>query len=276
VKKLVTIILAGALLLFLVAGCGNNTVTGSDPKTGTKTEEITIAGSTSVQPISEAINEAFKEKNPNIKVYVQGGGSSAGIKAAQEGTANIGSSSRELKKEEAGLTETVICKDGIAITVNTKNAVNDLSIEQIKKIYGGEITNWKEVGGADQKINVVTREVGSGTRTAFEELVMGKQAISDKSIVQNATGSVRTAVAGDPNAIGYISLASINETVKAVTVEGVKVSTDNIINGTYKIQRPFLYLTKGAPTGASKTFIDFVMSTEGQSIIKQEGLVSVK
>lgn len=262
-----------------LAGCGNSSTPKTDSNANTppaQSAEITIAGSTSVQPISEALAEEFMTKNPNIKVNIQGGGSSAGIKAAQEGTANIGSSSRELKSEESGLTETVICKDGIAITVNTKNAVNNLSVDQIKKIYTGEITNWKEVGGADQKINVVTREAGSGTRGAFEELVMSKQNINDKAIVQNSTGAVRTVVASDPNAIGYISLAGLDQTVKAVTVEGVQVSTDNIINGTYKIQRPFLYLTKEAPAGAVKTFIDFVLSAEGQSIIKQEGLVSVK
>jgi phosphate transport system substrate-binding protein len=150
-----------------------------------------------------------------------------------------------------------------------------LSVEQIKKIYSGAVTNWKEVGGADRKITVVTREAGSGTRGAFEEIVMNKEKITDSAIVQNSTGAVRTVVVGDPNAIGFISLASLDDSVKAVSVEGVQVSTDNILNGSYKIQRPFLYLTKEAPAGAVKTFIDFVLSAEGQSIIKQEGLVSV-
>jgi len=273
-KKLLTIILAGALILAF-SGCGNNA--GSSKSNDQQTQkEITIAGSTSVQPISEALAEAFMSKNSNIRVNVQGGGSSAGIKAAQEGTADIGSSSRELKSEEKGLTETVICKDGIAVVVNKNNTVKDLSTEQIKKIYTDEITNWKELGGADQKINAITREAGSGTRGAFEELVMAKQSIIDKAIVQNSTGAVRTAVSADTNAIGYISLASLDETVKAVTVEGVQVSAENILNGSYKIQRPFLYLTKEAPTGAVKTFIDFIMSDEGQRIIEEEGLVLVK
>jgi len=280
IKKLLTIALAGTLVLSLV-GCGNNSSQQSGnqqtPAPAAQNEEITIAGSTSVQPISEAVAEAFMSKNPNIKVNVQGGGSGAGIKAAQEGTADIGSSSRELTNEEKGLTETVICKDGVAIVVNTKNTVKDLTIEQIMKIYKGDTTSWKQVGGSDQKINVVTREAGSGTRGAFEELVMGKNnKISDKAIVQNSTGAVRTAVAGDPNAIGFISMASLDDTVKAVTVEGVQVSAENILNGTYKISRPFLYLTKEAPAGAVKTFIDYVMSAEGQSIIEKEGLVLVK
>ncbi|UWG98617.1 phosphate ABC transporter substrate-binding protein [Dehalobacter sp. DCM] len=268
-KKLLILILAGILALS-VSGCGNS-------GTAQQQATITVAGSTSVQPISEALAEAFMEKNKDIKVNVQGGGSGAGIKSAQEGTADIGSSSRELKSDEAGLTETVICKDGILVAVNPQNTVSDLTLEQIKKIYSGDITNWKEVGGADQAINIVTREAGSGTRGAFEELVMGKDtAISDKAVVQNTTGAVRAAVAGDANAIGYISMASIDDTVKVITVEGVAGNAENVINGTYKIQRPFLYLTKGEPAGAVKTFIDFVLSEEGQSIIEQEGLVLVK
>ncbi|WP_368293336.1 phosphate ABC transporter substrate-binding protein PstS family protein [Dehalobacter sp. TBBPA1] len=277
-KKLFTLILVGILALAFT-GCGSKDSTSQSDQQQAQTEsaEITIAGSTSVQPISEALTEAFMAKNPNIKVNVQGGGSGAGIKAAQEGTADIGSSSRELKPEETGLTETIICKDGVAIVVNSKNAVKDLSIEQIKKIYSGKITNWKEVGGANQTINVITREAGSGTRGAFEELVMGKDnPISDKAIVQNSTGAARTSVAGDVNAIAYISMASIDDTVKAVTVEGIEANAENVLNDSYKIQRPFLYLTKAAPAGAVKTYIDFVMSDEGQSIIQKEGLVLVK
>ncbi|RJE47512.1 MULTISPECIES: phosphate ABC transporter substrate-binding protein [unclassified Dehalobacter] len=277
-KKRLAIVLIGVLALAF-SGCGSNESSSQSNGQQAQTEsaEITIAGSTSVQPISEALAEAFMAKNPNIKVNVQGGGSGAGIKAAQEGTANIGSSSRELKSEEKGLTETVICKDGIAIVVNAQNAVTDLNLEQIKGIYSGKITNWKKVGGADQTINVVTREAGSGTRGAFEELVMGKDTvIIDKAIVQNSTGAARAAVTGDANAIAYISMASLDDTVKAVTVEGVKASAENILNDTYKVQRPFLYLTKEAPAGAVKTYIDFVMSNEGQSIIEKEGLVLIK
>jgi phosphate transport system substrate-binding protein len=277
-KKLFTLIFVGILALAFT-GCGSKDGTSQSNQQQVQTEsaEITIAGSTSVQPISEALAEAFMAKNPNIKVNIQGGGSGAGIKAAQEGTADIGSSSRELKSDETGLTETVICKDGVAVVVSTKNEVKDLTIEQIKKIYSDKITNWKEVGGANKTINVVTREAGSGTRGAFEELVMGKDnPISDKAVVQNSTGAVRTSVAGDENAIGYISMANLDDTVKAVTVEGVQANAENILNGSYKIQRPFLYLTKEAPAGAVKTYIDFVMSDEGQSIVEKEGLVLVK
>ncbi|NPV26307.1 MAG: phosphate ABC transporter substrate-binding protein [Firmicutes bacterium] len=273
-KLLVVIGLIFSVMLTLVVGCGTSSQSESDKS---KVTEITIAGSTSVQPISEVLAQAFMAKHPEIKVNVQGGGSTAGIQAAKTGTANIGSSSRELKSEEKGLVETMICKDGIAVVVNPKNEVKNLTIDQIRKIYKGEITNWKQVGGADKEINVVTREAGSGTRGAFEELVMGKDnPISSKAIVQNSTGAVRTTVAGDVNAIGYVSLASLNESVKALSVDGVEPTVENVKNGTYKISRPFLYLTKEPPAGAVKTFIDFVMSPEGQSLIQKEGLVLVK
>ncbi|MFA6808792.1 MAG: phosphate ABC transporter substrate-binding protein [Eubacteriales bacterium] len=272
-KKTVAIIAMVVMVLGLVAGCSSKTETAV-PKV--ENVEITIAGSTSVQPISELLAENFMQNNPNIKVNVQGGGSGAGIKAAQTNAADVGASSRDLKTEEKGLVETVICKDGIAIVVNPQNPVKNLSLEQIRKIFTYEITNWSQVGGDDQEITVVTREEGSGTRGAFEELVMDEQPISDKAIVQNSTGAVRTTAAGDPNAIGFISLASMDETVKAVTVEGVQASVANIQNGTYKIQRPFLYLTTEEPSGAIKTYFDFVMSAEGQSLIESEGLISAK
>ncbi|HHW40583.1 MAG TPA: phosphate ABC transporter substrate-binding protein [Syntrophomonadaceae bacterium] len=265
-----------ALLLVIVAAAGcagkGQTKTGEGEQPGSLSGSIKIAGSTSVQPLSEELADAFMNKNPNVSVMVAGGGSSAGIKAAQDGAAHIGASSRELKPEEkTGLTETVIAKDGIAIIVNPKNGVSELTLDQIKKIFAGEITNWKDVGGKDAPINVFTREEGSGTRGAFEEIVMGKdKKITGKAGVQNATGAVRTAVERDENAIGYISLGSLNEKVKAVTVDGVKPSEETVLNGTYKISRPFIYLTKGAPTGVVKAYIDFVLSPEGQKIVGEK------
>ncbi|WP_018086762.1 phosphate ABC transporter substrate-binding protein [Desulfurispora thermophila] len=273
-SKLVASLLAGALLVGALSGCGgtekpqseSNTSSGQAAKT-----TITTAGSTSVQPLSEELAKAFQAKKPNITVNVQGGGSSQGIKAAAEGIAEIGACSRELKESEKslGLVENTIALDGIAVVVNPQNSqVSDLTIEQVKKIFAGEIKNWKDVGGKDAPINVVTREAGSGTRGAFEELVMGKEAkITDNAVTSPSNGAVRTSVAGDPNAIGYISIGYLNEEVKPVKIDGVEPKEDNVKSGQYKISRPFIYLTKGEPQGAAKEFIEFVLSPEGQKIV---------
>lgn len=247
------------LLLVIVAGTG----------CAGKQAGLKIAGSTSVQPLSEELADAFMKKNPDVSIMVAGGGSSAGIKAAQDGAADIGASSRELTPEEKkGLTETVIAKDGIAIIVNPKNDISNLSLDQLRGIFAGEIASWKDVGGKDAPIHVFTREEGSGTRGAFEELVMGKEKkITGKASVQNATGAIRTAVERDESAIGYISLGSVNERVKVVAVDGIKPGEETVLNGTYKLSRPFIYLTKGAPTGVVKAYIDFVLSPEGQRIV---------
>ena len=237
---------------------------------------INIAGSTSVQPLSEELANAFMKENPKLSVNVAGGGSSAGIKAAVEGTADIGASSRRLKAEEKdGLKEISIALDGIALVVNPDNRVEDLTLDQVRRIYTGEIANWKDVGGDDGAIDAFTREEGSGTRGAFEDIVMQGKRISSKVGVQNATGSLRTAVSSDISAVAYISLGNVNGSVKVVAVDGVKPSRETIRNGTYKLARPFFYLTQGNPKGMARQFIDFVLSEEGQQIVEQ-GFISVK
>ncbi len=273
-----TIFLLTLLCLPVIAlsGCGGNT-NNEDNTTGVTelTGSITVVGSTSVQPVSDLLAEAFMDDNSGVNVYVQGGGSSAGIKAADDGAAEIGASSRDLKEDEKHLNEYVIAKDGIAVVVHPSSDVMDLTLEEIKGIYAGNITNWSEVGGSSESIIVVTREEGSGTRGAFEEIVMGKESISSGAIVQNSTGAVGTTVAGDKNAIGYISLSSLDEKVKALKVEGVEATDNNISSGTYKVARPFIYVTKGDPSGLAKSFLDFVLSPQAQSIIEQAGLISV-
>ncbi len=278
-KRSKWMILAAAMLVLamVVAGCGGG---AEEKKEGDKAPEgtaekqsITIAGSTSVQPLSDELAKAFQEKNPNVTVNVQGGGSSQGVKAASEGICEIGASSRKLKDSEGslGLVTHQIAIDGIAVVVNPKNALTDLTADQAKKIFAGEITNWKEVGGADAAINVVTREAGSGTRGAFEEMVMGEEAkITDKAVTQASNGSVRQTVAGDANAIGYLSLGFLNEEVKGVKYDGVEPTVDNVKAGTYKVSRPFLYLTKGEPSGAAKDYIDFVLGPDGQKIVGED------
>ena len=212
-------------------------------------------------------------KNPDVKIDVQGGGSGVGVKSAADGVANIGMASRELKAEEAslGLTATVIAKDGIAVIANSANQVADLKIADIKKIFTGEVTNWKELGGADAPIVVINREEGSGTRDAFQELALGKEAkFVDSAAIQNSTGAVRTAVASDPNAVGFISMGSLDETVKALKVDGVDPAEASVLDGSYKISRPFNFLTKGPATDLSKAFIDWILSDEGQAIVGEE------
>ena len=246
---------------------------------GSGQEKITIVGSTSVQPVAEKLATEYMKTNPDVKITVQGGGSAVGIKSAEDGTANIGTSSKSLKANEStGLSQYEIGKDGIAIIVNNNNAISGLTMDQVKGILSGNITNWKEVGGADAQINVVVREEGSGTRDAVQEIVLGKLANGTKvafvksAIVQSSTEAVQQSVAQDSNAIGFISYASVNGT-KALQVNNVAPSEATVLDGTYKIQRPFLFLVKGNATGAIKAFIDWVDGPEGQAIIKSENVV---
>ena len=255
-----------------------------------KGSDITAMGSTSVQPYAEMLAEIYENDHSGCKVEVQGGGSSLGISAAKSGIADIGMSSRNLKDtEKDDLWEPVeIAKDGLAVIVHPDNPVKNLSLtlEQIRKIYMGEITNWKEVGGNDDKIHVITREEGSGTRAAFEDLVMvvkigedkQKYPITPRAIVQDSNGSVRFSVSDDKNSIGFISLGLVEaekgqKEVVALMLEGVEASVENIINGSYKLSRPFLFVTKEEPAGLTKQFIDFVLSPIGQEILKKEGLI---
>jgi len=280
-KKGLKFMVLSILLIAMIAitGCGNNADEntnqdqnqGEDQASETLSGNIQIAGSTSVQPLAEELAMAFMEKNPDVKIDVQGGGSSAGVKAAAEGVANIGMASRELKEEEkATVTPIVIAKDGIALVVNTANTVSNLTLDQVKGIYSGEITNWEALGGTNAPIVVINREEGSGTRGAFEELVLGEGKFTESAAIQNSTGAVRTAVSSDANAVGYISMGSMNDTVKAVKVDGVDATEENVIAGSYKISRPFNFITKGEADGVTKAFIDWVLSGEGQEVVSEE------
>ncbi len=236
---------------------------------------VTVAGSTSVMPFTEKLAEHFRMERPRIVVDVQGGGSSAGIQAVLNRTVDIGMSSRELKDDEKALNEIVVCHDGIAVVIHPHSPLKNLTIEQIRAIYSGKITNWKQLGWIDRGIDAVTREEGSGTRAAFEELMMGKTEISDAIMVQDSNGSVKEVVATDPYAIGYISVGVVDAKVRPLSIGGVAPTQANINARKYRIIRPFLYLTAGEPSEFARFFIDYVLSREGQRILKKEGLIPV-
>ena len=240
------------------------------------TGTVSTDGSTSMEKVIGALGEAFTEANGNVNFTYNPTGSGSGIQAVQEGRCDIGLSSRALKDEEkaSGLTETILAYDGIAVIVNPENPVEDLTLEDIAKIYTGEITNWSEVGGNDAEIVLIGREAGSGTRSGFEEIVEVKDLCQYRQEL-SSTGDVITTVAQNPGAIGYASLASVKDSVKAVKVGGVTPSEETVKDGTYAIQRPFVLATKtDAQLGeAAQAFFDYVTSTAASEIIVAAGVV---
>ncbi|MHB8170683.1 MAG: phosphate ABC transporter substrate-binding protein [Thermincolia bacterium] len=285
IKRLLTFAMVG-LLGVAVVGCGG---TGKDGAESQKPAEqnqpaeqlsgsITLVGSDSMQNVVGLLAEKFEEKNPEVKIDVQGGGSGASFEPVRTGVAQIGLVSRPLKDEEKDFTAIEMAKDGIAIVVNKNNPVSDLTKEQIAKIYAGEITNWKELGGADKKINVIAREAGSGTTGAFEDIVMKSAKKEIAAAVQriNQSEGIRATVANSEEAIGFFSLYLADESVKALKVEGSEATEENVKNGSYPVSRPFNYTYKTEPEGLAKVFIDFTLSDEGQAIVTEEGLITVK
>lgn len=240
--------------------------------------KLTLNGSTSMADVCQALGEAFMEKYPDVTVEKGGTGSGDAVKAVNDGTALVGDLSRKLKDEEKpdDFEIVQIAIDGIAIAVHKDNAVTSLTKEQVAKIYTGEVTNWKDVGGADQAITVIGREATSGTRDGFESIFDVKEKCK-LSAELSSTGEVVTKVGSDPSAIGYVSLASVNDSVKAVDVDGVKATEENVANGTYFVQRPFIEIyKKGSDNELVKAWFEFLKSEDGQKIIAGEGLVTVK
>lgn len=309
-KKILVILLMVALALTGLAACGEKEAAkdpvvkeNSEEKKEEKPEEkkeekpeekglsgaLSIIGSTSVAPLAQNLADAFTAKNPEVKVEIQAVGSTAGVKAAKDKTGDIGIASRELKKEESewGLTEHIIAYDGIAVVCHPSNGVSNLTKEQVQKIFKGEIQNWKEVGGKDDAILVVSREDGSGTRGAFEEIigllekveVNGKKKevsqVREDALIADGNGVVMANIASKENGIGYVSLSYVDETVKGLSVEGVEPTVENIKKGTYKVSRPFLMLTHGEMNEVTKAYMDFVFSDEGQKIVSEKN-ISVK
>lgn len=268
-KKLL-LILAG---LFVIANAFTACGSESTGLNGT----ITLNGSTSMNKLANALKEGYMAANPGVTVNVEFTGSGTGIQAAIDGTADIGNSSRELKEEEisAGLVENIVAIDGIAIITNKDVIVEDVTSEELAKIYKGEIKNWKELGGKDAPIVVIGRESGSGTRGAFEELLKVEDVCAYAQEI-DSTGGVLSTVANTPGAIGYISLDVIDETVNVMAIDGVVASEKNIVAGSYMLSRPFVMATKGEITAQSElvqSFFAYIESEEGQAIIKQVGLI---
>ncbi len=237
---------------------------------------ITVAGSTSVQPFAELLAEEYVSRHPHDHVYVQGGGSTAGIEAVRTHAANIGMSSRSLLPDEKDLYAVTIAKDAIAIIVNPKNPIWDLSLEQARQVFSGKIKNWRELGAPPHPIVLVNREEGSGTRESFQKFVMGKEEISLESLVQDSNGAIRQVVSNDPYAIGYISLGLVNRQVKALRISGIEPNLTNIESGKYTLVRPFLFVFDAEPKGEARTFLEFVLSPVAQKLLSQEGLVTVR
>lgn len=283
-KKIMALAMSAVLSVGVLAGCGAKEESSEAAQTESGSK-IVLVGSTSVDPLAQKLAEAYKVSNPGVEIEIQAVGSSAGIKAAIDGSASIGMSSRELKEEEIaeGVTPHVICKDGIAVAINPENPVQNLTKDQVQKIFLGEIKNWKEVGGNDEEIIVVSRESGSGTRGAFEEILKIEKEVEGKKIsglVENAlqaegTGAVKANVASKSNAIGYVSLGYIDETIKTVQVDGVDATAENILSGTYPVARPFVLVTKGDVSEIDQAFLDFVMSSEGQAEVEKDGYIKV-
>ena len=237
---------------------------------------VTVAGSTSVEPFAGLLAEEYMLYHPKSNIYVQGGGSTAGIEAVRSHAAHIGMSSRSLMAEEKNLYAVTIAKDAIAIIVHPENPIIDLSLSQIRQVFAGKIRSWNEIGGHLRPIVLVTREEGSGTREAFQKMVMEKEEINLEALVQDSNGAIRQVVGSDPNAIGYISLGLVNETVKALKISGVQPNLKNIFYGYYRLVRPFLFVFNGKPEGEANSFLEFVLSPEAQELLQKEGLVTIR
>ena len=301
-SKLLALIGAGILAVTALVACGNGDAATAQPSavessaaestvaessaaapaetTADLSGSISMVGSTSMEKLANALSDAFMEKYPDVTVTAEFVGSGAGVEAVTNGTADIGNSSRSLKDEEkaAGVVENVVAIDGIAVCVDPANEVANLTKEQLTNIYNGTVTNWKEVGGADEPIIVIGREAGSGTRGAFEELVDLVDGCKYANEL-DSTGAVIAKVASTPGAIGYASLDALDDSVKALSLEGVEATAENIKAGNYFLSRPFVMATKGEISEQNdlvQAWFDFVLGDEGQQVASEVGLITVK
>ena len=258
------------VILLLTAVFGAGCISTED------TETISIAGSTTVLPVAQAAAEEYMNQHSNADIQVSGGGSGVGATSVIGGTADIGMLSRDLKaseKEGNTLKEFVVGKDGIALVGHPSNTVSDLSLEQVKAIYQGTITNWKDLGGADSEIVLIGRDSSSGTREFFTEFVLNKEDAAKEMQELNSNGAVAQAVSITPGAIGYVSLEYVDDSLKAFSIGGVAPTVDNVISGIYEINRPLLMVTNGEPEGLAADYLAFILSEEGQQILKDSGFI---
>ena len=282
-KKFLTLALTAVMALSLLTACGSKNDNSADTNTDGSNTETTLSGtvstdgSTSMEKVINSLGESFMAMNKDVKFTYNPTGSGSGIQAVSEGRCDIGLSSRALKDDEkaSGLVETVVALDGIAIVVNPENPVSDLDIDTIAKIYTGEITNWKDVGGNDAEIVLIGREAGSGTRDGFESITDTKDACQYRQELPS-TGDVINTVSQNPDAIGYASLSAVGESVKALTVGGVEATEATVKDGSYVVQRPFVLVTKEGTklSPAAQAFFDYVLSADAASIIAAAGAVA--
>ena len=295
-KKFITSIAAIGMIVGSIAGCGSapentttqasanvpdaataaDTTAAADDNTADLTGTLAINGSTSMEKVAKALNGAFMAKYPGVTITLDLTGSGTGIQEAMDGKIDIGNSSRSLKDTETGLVPTTIGIDGIAIVVNNENTVSNLTLEQLEKIYSGEIKNWSEVGGEDKAIVVIGREDGSGTRDGFESIVM-KNSTPSYAQELESTGTVISTVSTTAGAIGYASLANVDDSIKALSIDGVSPSEETVKDGTFPIQRPFICVYKeGNENELIKAYLEFALSEEGQTQVANAGAVPVK
>lgn len=286
-KKILVLITALIVVTSALAGCGTKPGEAAPSQTQSQVTEgsalkgvVKTGGSTSMEKVCETLKQAFIQNNPEVTVNIEYNGSGDGIKGAGSGTYDIGNASRSLKDTETGLKAHVLGIDGIAVIVNNENSsVSDISLEQLGKIYTGKIKNWKELGGEDKPIAVVSREEGSGTRDGFQSIIGFKsEELTKDAEIGNSTGNIITTVSSNKDAIGYISLSEINSTVKSLKVEGAEPTVDNIKSGAYKVQRSFIMVTKeGAQLSPqAQAYLDFCFSQEAAGYILKAGLIPVQ
>lgn len=274
-----TVIVAIMVLVTVLGGCVRTSfVAQPAPSTGSRSLSgaVSEAGSTTVQPLAEKLADAFMTSHPDVTVTVQGGGSSVGIKAATDGTVDIGAASRDLKPDEPQLVTHLLAHSGLAIVTHPSNTLAGLTVDDVRRIFAGEIRRWDEVGGPASDIIVVAREEGSGTRDAFETMVMKGSHITNRAILLPASGAIKTVIALTPGSIGFLAFGYVDNSVKALATDGAKATAANVVSGLYKLSQPLYFLTNGEPKGPVNEFIRFCLSSDGQSIVAGEGYISIR